>query len=424
MWTLLASRCGRVGAVALFLTTFMAGACGGGNGPAGPSGTTLAVRSIAPATGAATGGTPVTIAGSGFAAGATVTIGGAAATSVAVTSAGTITAVTPAHAAGAADVAVASGGRTATLPGAFTFVTPSGSNQPPVVQSVTSTGPRANQPSGFADRGDLLTLTAAVTDAETPASDLTYTWQASQGTIAGAGRSVTWQAPASGTTPADVLVSVVATEQYTENGVVFTNTSAPGTLTISLHDSQQEILDMGQDFLVLFSQSQYSPDEVLHNFSKTCDGGRGYDSEYADVVRDRDQFVQQPGFSVDPIPPAAIDFGGTCIEPFPISGENSRAYAADACSSFNVHWIAKRIAVDPNDSSTYVGEIDDTTGVDYVTAVVEQNVWKLCNSDFDGKVSHPSLLSPAALFARLVPFGQGRQGRQGRRVRQVRAPMW
>lgn len=407
---------GRPGAWGLLGLALLLGACGGGS-PTGPSPTALVVRGILPATGAASGGTSVTISGSGFAAGATVSIGGQSATSVAVTSAGVITALTPPHAAGTVDVVVASGGQASTLARGFTFVAASGSNQPPVIEAITSTGPRANQPSGFADLGDLLTLTASVTDAETPASDLTYAWQASQGTITGTGQSVAWQAPASGTTPASVTVSLVVTEQYTENGAVFTNTSAPGTLTISLHDSQQEILDMGEDFLVLFSQSQYSPEEVLHNFSQTCGG---YGSEYADVEKDRTYFEQQPGFSVDPLPPATIDFGGVCVESFPISGQEDRPYPADACSSFNVHWIARRIALDPNEPGSPVGEIDDTTGVDYVTAVVEDNAWRLCNSDFDGTITHPPALSPAALFARLLPFAQLRQLPQLRRVRQVR----
>lgn len=54
-----------------------------------------AVATIAPDSGPAAGGTPVTIRGSGFAAGATVLIGGVAATGVAVIDARTITALAP-----------------------------------------------------------------------------------------------------------------------------------------------------------------------------------------------------------------------------------------------------------------------------------------------------------------------------------------
>src|SRR5438093_755100 len=86
-------------------------ACGGS--PTRPTG--VQVSSIAPPVGSSFGGTTVTIVGSNFEAGATVTIGGSAATGIVVNSANTLTAVTPQHAAGAADVTVSSGGKTGTL---------------------------------------------------------------------------------------------------------------------------------------------------------------------------------------------------------------------------------------------------------------------------------------------------------------------
>ena len=64
------------------------------------------VSGISPASGTTAGGTPVTITGTGFLAGATVTIGGTAATGVTVASSTSITATTPAHAAGAVNVVV------------------------------------------------------------------------------------------------------------------------------------------------------------------------------------------------------------------------------------------------------------------------------------------------------------------------------
>ncbi len=64
------------------------------------------VSAISPNTGTANGGAAVTITGTGFQSGAAVTIGGAAATGVAVVSSTSITAKTPAHAAGAADIVV------------------------------------------------------------------------------------------------------------------------------------------------------------------------------------------------------------------------------------------------------------------------------------------------------------------------------
>src|SRR4029079_16841452 len=81
------------------------------------------VSGIAPGTGPSTGGTSVTLTGTNFATGATVTIGGAAATNVSVANAGTITATTPAHAAGAVDVTVVNPDtQSATVTGAFVYI--------------------------------------------------------------------------------------------------------------------------------------------------------------------------------------------------------------------------------------------------------------------------------------------------------------
>jgi Metallo-peptidase family M12/IPT/TIG domain/S-layer homology domain len=81
------------------------------------------VSGISPPTGPPTGGTSVTISGSGFAGGATVKIGGSSATSVVVVNATTITAGTPAHAIGAADVTVTNPGNHGyTFVGGYTYL--------------------------------------------------------------------------------------------------------------------------------------------------------------------------------------------------------------------------------------------------------------------------------------------------------------
>jgi hypothetical protein len=66
----------------------------------------VTVTSIVPANGSSFGGQPVTINGTGFLAGATVTIGGNAATNVVVVNSTKITAKTPAHAGGTVNVTV------------------------------------------------------------------------------------------------------------------------------------------------------------------------------------------------------------------------------------------------------------------------------------------------------------------------------
>ncbi len=94
-------------------------ACGGSGGSSG--GAVLTITSIAPSQGSLAGGTPVTLTGTEFAAGATVTFGGSPATAVVVVNATTINCETPAGT-GTVDVVVTVGANTATLPGAYAYV--------------------------------------------------------------------------------------------------------------------------------------------------------------------------------------------------------------------------------------------------------------------------------------------------------------
>jgi hypothetical protein len=81
-----------------------------------------AVSGVSPNSGALAGGTPVTITGTNFAAGATVTFGAATAANVTIVNSTTITATTPAGSAGAVTVAVTnSNGLSGSLAGAFTY---------------------------------------------------------------------------------------------------------------------------------------------------------------------------------------------------------------------------------------------------------------------------------------------------------------
>ena len=82
----------------------------------------LAVTSISPTSGRTTGGTKVTITGSGFQSGAAVSFGGSAATNVKAVSTTSVTATTPPHAAGTVSVTVTNpNGQTATLVNGYTF---------------------------------------------------------------------------------------------------------------------------------------------------------------------------------------------------------------------------------------------------------------------------------------------------------------
>ncbi len=110
----------------------------GSAAPAGPS-----VSSIIPATGPTAGGTAVTINGSGFVSGATAAFidltGSASLTSVVFVNSGQLTAVTPAHAAGAMDVVVFNpDNSTGTLRNGYAYSTGGTTPPPPAVSAATT----------------------------------------------------------------------------------------------------------------------------------------------------------------------------------------------------------------------------------------------------------------------------------------------
>ena len=90
------------------------------------------VTAVTPNSGITLGGTPVVITGTNFTGATGVTFGGAAATGVTVLNSTTITAITPAHAAGVVDVVVTTPLGSGTGTGLYTYLTLS-----PVVTGVT-----------------------------------------------------------------------------------------------------------------------------------------------------------------------------------------------------------------------------------------------------------------------------------------------
>ena len=83
------------------------------------------VASVSPAQGGTEGGTAITITGAYFQSGATVKLGGTAATNVGFVNTSTLTATTPAHAAGVVDVTVTNpDAQSGTKTGAFTYGSP------------------------------------------------------------------------------------------------------------------------------------------------------------------------------------------------------------------------------------------------------------------------------------------------------------
>jgi hypothetical protein len=350
---------------------------GCGSSPSAPTPPGLKVTSISPSSGSTTGGTLVTLSGAEFAGDAVVTIGGVPASDLTLLGPTSLTAVVGARPTpGPADVTVSSGGKTATLPGGFTFVSPGGGNAAPVVTAITGTGSRQNQPANFGDVGEAIKLTATVTDAETPASQLTYQWSG-PGTFSQQSATTIWTVPTDQTTPGQITVTLKVSETYSEGGVGHTNVSAPATYVLNVHDSQKEILAIGEDFLRLFSQSDIPAGQVLHNFSATCDNGNGRAGEQADVENNREDFIENySAFRIQARGPVTFNFGGTC---FP--GTKPPQPHVDACASYAVHW-------DFIEKSN--GKHGTEEGIDYVSAVLESNQWRLCHSSYVGTGKYPS----------------------------------
>jgi hypothetical protein len=362
-------RARRHAALALWTAATLV-ACGGDspNGPTPPpNDTTPAVTAVSPASGTTLGGTTLTITGRNFAAGATVTIGGTAASNVAVQTATTLTADSPQHAAGAADVAVTVAGRSGALPGAFTFVAPSAStNQPPTISGISTRSSRPGVPTRFADLDETLTVTATVIDPETPADQLKYEWTAESGAFSGSGREVTWRAPSQASTPSEVRLSLTVVETYqTVNAQglpVTAENRVSSSVQVRLHASAKEVRDLAVEFLVDFSQQRLTPEQIIRGFTDSCHGKA---DELEDVRKNQREFTIT-SFSIEPNPPVEIAFGGVC---------RNRGRTGDACTYVPVRWQS----TDKANGRTVV-----SVGTDQVNAVYVDNRWRLCDSDFIG----------------------------------------
>ncbi len=164
---------------------------------------TISANGVVPNSGPTSGGTPVTITGSGFVPGdpTTVVFDTTPATSVVVVNATTITAVSPAHALGAVSVTVGDDGGVATLTNAFTYVT-----APTVIGISPSSGPPGGGETVTIGGTNLCGATAVdfgstpatITNISADCTTVTVTEPPGTGTV-----------PVSVTTPAGVAVSPI-----------------------------------------------------------------------------------------------------------------------------------------------------------------------------------------------------------------------
>ena len=173
------------------------------------------VTSISPNNGPAAGGTPVTITGTNFASGASLTIGGAAATNVVVVSSTQITATTPAGTAGAATVTVTANGQAASLANGFTYI---------AAPTVTSVAPSAGTTAGGTSitiAGANFAAGATVTLGGNPATNVVVVNTT----------QITATTPAGGAGPATITVAVNGQAGSLTNGFTYDVPATVGSVS-------------------------------------------------------------------------------------------------------------------------------------------------------------------------------------------------
>ena len=235
---------------------------------------------------------------------------------------------------------------------------PPPANALPVVTSILVKGTLAREPAQYATLGETVNVTATVTDAETPVSQLTYEWVSSVGgTFGGNAAATTWTAPATlpGTTPVNATLTLTVVERVDATH----NNRVTATSVVDLHNSPKEVGDLAYQFLVDFSK-QLAPDVVMRNFSNSCPTTA---DEYQDVINQQNA-VTVMSYDIGQ-PTTTVPFIGAC--PY-------RNRAGDACSNLQVRWTSR---IKSN------GSISNSSGVDQVTAVLENGQWKLCASDYN-----------------------------------------
>ncbi len=166
--------------------------------------TPLTITSVSPNIGSIIGGTAITVTGTGFATGATVTIGGTAATGCTVSGTTSIACTTPAHSAGALNVAVSVAGSNQTLSGGYTYQ----------ALAITSVSPSSGSTAG----GASITLTGT---GFASGATVSIGGVAATGCSVVSATSITCTTPAGTSGAANVVVSLSGTNVTLTGGFTY-----------------------------------------------------------------------------------------------------------------------------------------------------------------------------------------------------------
>ncbi len=176
---------------------------------------TPTLTSVAPSSGSTAGATSVTLTGTNFTGVTAVTFGGAAATGFTFNNATTITATTPAHAAGAVSVTVTTASGSATLTNGYTYV------PAPTVGPVSAT---------VAANSSANPITLSLSGGT--ATSVAVASAASHGTATASGTSITYT-PTAGFSGSDSFTYTATNTSGTSSPATVTITVSPPTLTIT-----------------------------------------------------------------------------------------------------------------------------------------------------------------------------------------------
>ena len=234
-----------------------------------------------------------------------------------------------------------------------------GTNTPPAIESITPSTTRVevNAP---------ITVTAVVTDAETPVSALTFKWTSDNGSFDGTGSTVTWQPAADAATPADYSLTLTVTESYTSSGQARTNTASK-SISVHVNNSPKELADLSMRFLTNFANSSVSPETCVSEFSGSCSGKA---AELSDISDNRHDFLVLNST----LSPTGVD----------IASSQTSATVHTFCS-----FTSRVITTQPRSGGCLASpgacafnSVQSVKGDCYTTNVYEAGQWRLCASHF------------------------------------------
>lgn len=232
---------------------------------------------------------------------------------------------------------------------------PGSANRPPVVQSILTNTNRAEVDAE-------IELRAVVQDNETSPNSLEYRWSATGGTVSATAASARWRAPVSATPPAHEIALTVI-EQYTSSGggrpqPLENRTTA--TANVYVNNTPAELSSLAFTFIDDFIHPERTPAYAVRNFSDSC---RGKTDEFGDILRNRAEFVINPGASAFSLRSITLNTPG-----------NTPVQATFATVRVNCHFVSTR---------RLTGLIEVADGICRLTNVYENYRWRLCESLFD-----------------------------------------